>query len=143
MLRHASDRLEVQRLLEEMNLDSALSRRGGGGGLVIDGTTHKLLKQRWPLARIAATILPGYRPEPAAAAAATATTATATAPAAAAAAVAAPAVGGRKEKKGQGARRRGRGMVGGVAVMEEDEAALIARLQQLQEASSSAAGPAR
>lgn len=46
MLRHAPDRLEVQRLLDEMNVDSALSRRGGGGGLVIDGTTEKLLNQR-------------------------------------------------------------------------------------------------
>ena len=46
MLRHASDRLEVQRLLDEMNVDSALSWRGGGGGLIIDGTTHKILKKR-------------------------------------------------------------------------------------------------
>jgi hypothetical protein len=46
MLRHASDRLDVQGLLDEMNVDSDLSRRGGGGGLIIDGTTEKLLKQR-------------------------------------------------------------------------------------------------
>lgn len=46
MLRHAPDRLQVQGLLDEMSADSALSWRGGGGGLVIDGTTKKLLKQR-------------------------------------------------------------------------------------------------
>ena len=46
MLRYASDRLEVQRLLDEMNDDSVLSQRGGGGGLIIDGTTEKLLKKR-------------------------------------------------------------------------------------------------
>ena len=45
MLRHASDRLRQQGLLDEMNVDSALSRRGGGG---LDNRRHyrKLLKQR-------------------------------------------------------------------------------------------------
>ena len=46
MLRHAADRLEVQRLLDDLSADSALSRRGGGGGLNIDSTTAKMLKQR-------------------------------------------------------------------------------------------------
>lgn len=51
MLRHAPDRLQVQSLLDEMSADSALSFRGGGGGLVIDGTTKKLLKKRCTLCR--------------------------------------------------------------------------------------------
>jgi hypothetical protein len=35
--------------------------RGGGGGLVLDGTTRKLLKKKWPLARVAETVKPGYK----------------------------------------------------------------------------------
>ena len=63
MLRNSTDRLDVQRLLDEMDLDSALSWRGGGGGLVLDGTTRKLLKRNWPLARVSATVKAGYKGE--------------------------------------------------------------------------------
>ena len=36
MLRAAQERQEVQQLLDEMESDCLLSRRGGGGGLAMD-----------------------------------------------------------------------------------------------------------
>ena len=59
MLRAAQERQEVQQLLDEMESDSLLSRRGGGGGLAMDRATRKLIARRWPLARLPESILPG------------------------------------------------------------------------------------
>ena len=59
MLRAAQERQDVQQLLDEMESDSLLSRRGGGGGLAMDRATRKLIARRWPLARLPESILPG------------------------------------------------------------------------------------
>ena len=57
MLRAAQERQEVQQLLDEMESDSLLSRRGGGGGLAMDRVTRQLVARRWPLARLSESIL--------------------------------------------------------------------------------------